>query len=38
MANHTQSTIIWPEKHLLGTTDGFVTNDVIVEGIAADQM
>lgn len=33
MSNPTQSAIIWPEKFLPGTTDNFVTNEVIVKGI-----
>lgn len=33
MANPTQSAIIWPEEFLPGTTDNFVTNEVIVKGM-----
>ncbi|KAE9987987.1 hypothetical protein EG328_000931 [Venturia inaequalis] len=38
MANPTQSAIIWPEEFLPGTTDNFVTNEVIVKGLKASQI
>jgi hypothetical protein len=38
MSSPTQSAIIWPEKYLPGTTDNFVTNEVIVKGITASQI
>ena len=37
MSNPTQSAIIWPERYLPGTTDNFVTNEVIVKGVTAEQ-
>jgi hypothetical protein len=33
-----QSAIIWPEKYLPGTTDNFVSNEVIVKDISAQQI
>jgi len=33
-----QSAIIWPKKYLPGTTDNFVTNEVIVAGLKAPQI
>ncbi|QDS74116.1 hypothetical protein FKW77_009802 [Venturia effusa] len=38
MANSTQSAIVWPEKFLPGTTDNFVSNEVIVKGLTATQI
>ncbi|KAH8907356.1 hypothetical protein BR93DRAFT_928240 [Coniochaeta sp. PMI_546] len=32
------SHIIWPQKYLPGTTDNFVSNEVIVKGITANQV
>ncbi|KAI5927726.1 hypothetical protein F4810DRAFT_649132 [Camillea tinctor] len=32
------SHIIWPEKYLPGTTDNYVSNEVIVKGITANQV
>ncbi|EON97085.1 hypothetical protein UCRPA7_7402 [Phaeoacremonium minimum UCRPA7] len=32
------SDIIWPEKFLPGTTDNFVSNEVIVKGLTAQQV
>lgn len=34
----TQSAIIWPTKYLPGTTDNFVSNEVIAKGISAKQI
>ncbi|KAM5343632.1 hypothetical protein ACJ41O_012169 [Fusarium nematophilum] len=33
-----QAAIIWPEKFLPGTTDNFVSNEVIVRGVTAAQV
>ena len=33
-----QSAIIWPKKYLPGTTDNFVSNEVIAKDITADQI
>ncbi|OCF33945.1 hypothetical protein I317_07067 [Kwoniella heveanensis CBS 569] len=30
--------IIWPQKYLPGTTDNYVSNEVIVKGLTADQI
>ncbi|KAK8073549.1 hypothetical protein PG994_004448 [Apiospora phragmitis] len=38
MTGPTQSAIIWPEHFLPGTTDNFVSNEVIVKGLTARQM
>lgn len=38
MTEHVQSAIIWPKKFLPGTTDNFVTNEVIVKDITAAQI
>ncbi|KAF2639213.1 hypothetical protein P280DRAFT_454359 [Massarina eburnea CBS 473.64] len=38
MSNPTQSAIIWPSAFLPGTTDNFVTNEVIVSGLTAPQI
>lgn len=38
MSSHTQSAIIWPQKFLPGTTDNFVTNEVIARDITAKQI
>lgn len=35
MSGPTQNAINWPEKYLPGTTDNFVTNEVIVKDISA---
>ncbi|KPM44943.1 hypothetical protein AK830_g1637 [Neonectria ditissima] len=32
------SSIIWPAKYLPGTTDNYVSNEVIVKGITAEQV
>jgi hypothetical protein len=32
------NSIIWPKKYLPGTTDNFVSNEVIVKGITAEQV
>ena len=32
----TQNAISWPERYLPGTTDNFVSNEVIVQGLTAD--
>ena len=37
-AGPTQSAIIWPSKYLPGTTDNFVSNEVIVKEINASQI
>lgn len=34
----TQSTILWPEHFLPGTTDNFVSNEVIVKGLTAREI
>ena len=34
----TQSAIIWPNKYLPGTTDNFVSNEVIAKDIIAEQI
>ncbi len=34
----TQNAITWPEKYLPGTGDNFVSNEVIVQGVAAAQV
>ncbi|MGW0857909.1 SRPBCC family protein [Streptomyces sp. NPDC002690] len=34
----TQNAIDWPEKYLPGTTDNFVSNEVIVRGLSAAQV
>lgn len=33
-----QAAIIWPKKFLPGTTDNFVSNEVIAKGVTADQV
>lgn len=33
----TQAAIIWPEAYLPGTTDNFVSNEVIIPGLSAEQ-
>lgn len=38
MSNHTQSAIIWPNHYLPGTTDNFVTNEIIAKDISASQI
>lgn len=38
MSSPTQSSIIWPEKYLPGTTDNFVSNETIVKGLTATQI
>lgn len=38
MSNHSQSAIIWPNHFLPGTTDNFVTNETIAQGITASQI
>ncbi|KAK6839901.1 hypothetical protein PG987_005767 [Apiospora arundinis] len=38
MTGPTQSAIIWPEHFLPGTTDNFVSNEVIVKGLTARQI
>ncbi|KAK8024343.1 hypothetical protein PG993_012409 [Apiospora rasikravindrae] len=38
MPGSTQSAIIWPEHFLPGTTDNFVTNEVIAKGLTARQV
>ncbi|KAK8071182.1 hypothetical protein PG997_011385 [Apiospora hydei] len=38
MAGPTQSAIIWPEHFLPGTTDNFVSNEVIAKGLTARQI
>ncbi|KIW02930.1 uncharacterized protein PV09_05976 [Verruconis gallopava] len=38
MSGPLQSAIIWPEKYLPGTTDNFVSNEVIVKGVTAQQV
>lgn len=38
MSNHTQSTIIWPSHFLPGTTDNFVSNEVIAKDLTAAQI
>ncbi len=37
-AGPSQSAIIWPTKYLPGTTDNFVTNEVIAKDITASQI
>ncbi|KAJ5231542.1 uncharacterized protein N7469_006130 [Penicillium citrinum] len=32
------SSIIWPEKYLPGTTDNFVSNEIFVTGLTAEQV
>jgi hypothetical protein len=34
----TQSAIIWPQKYLPGTTDNFVSNEIITSNISASQI
>lgn len=34
----TQNAINWPERYLPGTTDNFVSNEVIVQGVSADRI
>lgn len=34
----TQSSIVWPNQYLPGTTDNFVTNETIAKGITANQI
>ncbi len=36
--SETQSAIIWPEKYLPGTTDNYVSNEIIAKGVSADQI
>ncbi|KAF7547427.1 hypothetical protein G7Z17_g7749 [Cylindrodendrum hubeiense] len=36
--NKIPSSIIWPTKYLPGTTDNYVSNEVIVKGIKAEQV
>lgn len=38
MSNPMQSAIIWPEKFLPGTTENFVSNEIIVKDITATQI
>jgi hypothetical protein len=38
MSSATQSAIIWPKAFLPGTTDNFVTNEVIVTNLSAAQI
>lgn len=38
MTNHTQSAIIWPLHFLPGTTDNFVSNEVIAKDLTAAQI
>lgn len=38
MSNHTQSAIIWPPHFLPGTTDNFVSNEVIAKDLTAAQI
>ncbi|TKA21836.1 hypothetical protein B0A50_08505 [Salinomyces thailandicus] len=38
MSEPTQSAIVWPDEYLPGTTDNFVTNEMIVKGISASQI
>ncbi|QIX01366.1 hypothetical protein AMS68_006883 [Peltaster fructicola] len=38
MSSYSQSAIIWPEKFLPGTTDNFVSNEIIVKDITAAQI
>jgi hypothetical protein len=38
MSNYTQSAIVWPEHFLPGTTDNFVSNEVIVKGVSVTQI
>jgi hypothetical protein len=32
------SDIIWPEEYIPGTTDNFVSNEIIVKGLSADEV
>jgi len=36
--SETQNAIHWPERYLPGTTDNFVTNEVIVEGLSQHEI
>lgn len=38
MSNPTQFAIIWPEKFLPGTTDNYVSNEVVAKDITAEQV
>jgi hypothetical protein len=38
MSQSQQSAIMWPEKYLPGTTDNYVSNEVIAKGITAQQI
>ncbi|KAK7946850.1 uncharacterized protein PG986_011171 [Apiospora aurea] len=38
MAGPTQSAIVWPQHFLPGTTDNFVSNEVIAKGLTARQI
>lgn len=38
MTNHTQSAILWPSHFLPGTTDNFVSNEVIAKDLTAAQI
>ncbi|KAJ4408673.1 hypothetical protein N0V82_009627, partial [Gnomoniopsis sp. IMI 355080] len=38
MTNHTQSAIIWPLHFSPGTTDNFVSNEVIAKDLTAAQI
>lgn len=38
MPQRQQSAIIWPDKYLPGTTDNYVSNEVIAKGITAQQI
>jgi len=38
MSTYTQSAIVWPEHFLPGTTDNFVSNEVIVKGVSVAQV
>jgi hypothetical protein len=38
MSQPTQSAIIWPQKFLPGTTDNFISNEIIVKNITATQI
>jgi hypothetical protein len=38
MSNYTQSAVVWPQHFLPGTTDNFVSNEVIVKDVDVAQV